>query len=553
VPASRALGEGTGRDLLLLLSFSALLFTVALGARDLWNPNEPLYGRAVVEMSRSGDWSLPTFNGRVFDEKPILYFWLALGASALRGTVDEWSLRLPSALAGVVGVALVYLLVRPYAGRSRARLAALAFATTEIVFWSARSVQMDLLLAVTTLAAVLAVSRVIDHGASPVRGAGLAGLAAGLGVLAKGPLGVVCPVLALAAYCAVRPGGARDVASAARERGAWAAGLASFALVACPWFLWLALRGEAHALHELLLRQNVTRFVAAWDHAQPWWYYLVYLWIDMAPWALLLPLAVGLRRASPDALRLDRLAAAWLISTVVFFSLSSSKRSPYLLPVAPAVAILASAPIERWLARALDAHRKRVLEVLVGLAGATLAACGALLAIRGIERYPSLVPPGRALAVLLVAGGLAVVLLATAPLRRPRAAAAVLAATLVALYLLAALWVLPAADSFKSARPFCERLVGTVPAASSLRSYRPWKWRASYVYYADRAIPSIDSPQELERYWAESEEVFLLVERDRLDEVQRLLGPLEPRIDRAVGGNAVYLFSNRPSKPPGSP
>ena len=144
-------------------------------------------------------------------------------------------------------------------------------------------------------------------------------------------------------------------------------------------------------------------------------------------------------------------------------------------------------------------------------------------------------------------------LLSTPPVRRPRAAASILVSVLVTLYLLAAIWVLPAADSFKSARPFCEDLVRVVPGEKSLRSYRPWRWRASYVYYADRPIPPIESPQELARYWAEPEQVFLLVERERLDEVRRVLGPLEPRLGRTVGGNAVYLFSSRPSSPAGSP
>jgi len=556
VPSPPARGSRTGRDLLLLLAGSALLFSAGLGARDLWNPNEPLYGRAVVEMSRSGDWSLPTVNGRVFDEKPILYFWMALAASAASGTVDEWTLRLPSALGGLAGVALVYLLVRPYAGPSRARLSAFAFATTEIVFWSARTVQMDLLLAVCTLGAVLAVSRIIDHGAAVACGALLAGLAAGLGVLAKGPLGLICPGLALAAYAVVRPAGTHGLAALARHREAWVAALCALAgliAVAGPWFLWLWLQGELDTLRELLLRQNVARFLAPWDHVRPWWYFLLYVWIDMAPWALLLPLAVGLRHEDRHARRLDRLAAAWLIATLVFFSLSASKRSPYLLPAAPAVAILATAPIDLWLRGLLDPWRRRLLHALIGLAGAALAALGLLLAYRGIDEYPTLVAPGRMVAALLATGGLAVLLLSSPPVRRPRAGARVFAAVLVALYLLAAIWMLPAADSFKSARPFCEELLRLVPPERSLRSYRPWSWRASYVYYTDRTIAPIDSPPELERYWAEPSEVFLLVERDRLDEVQRVLGPVEPRLARQVGGNAVYLFSNRTSSPPGSP
>ena len=48
------------RDLLWLAAAATLLFGVALGARDLWNPNEPIYGLAVREMAERGDWLLPT-------------------------------------------------------------------------------------------------------------------------------------------------------------------------------------------------------------------------------------------------------------------------------------------------------------------------------------------------------------------------------------------------------------------------------------------------------------------------------------------------------------
>ena len=545
----RPADPSTVRDLAYLLAGAALLFLLRLGARDLWNPNEPLYGRAVVEMSRSGDWSVPTVNGQVFDEKPILYFWLALLVSRALGGVDELSLRLPSALAGLAGVAAVYLLVRACAGRPRARIAAFFFATTEIVFWSARAVQMDLLLAACTLGAVLALTRVLDHGADPRSGWALAGAATGLGVLAKGPVGLICPALALAAYVLVRPASSAEARAPSLLRPGWvpaAWGLGSLLVVAAPWFVGLARRGEWDMLRELLLRQNVERFVAPWDHARPFWYYLAYVWVDMAPWALLLPFAVALVPRGEAERRLDRLAWAWLASTVLFFSLSASKRSPYLLPAAPAVAILAAAPVERWVLGTLDRARQIGLRALVALAGAALAATGLFLTYRGVADYPALAGPARAVATLLVGTGLTVLLAALAlGRRRPLAAPAAFGAALVTLYVLAAAWVLPAANAYKSARPFCEKLGALVPREASLRSYRPWKWRASYIYYADRTIAAIDSPEELVRSWSGPDPLFVLVEADRLTEAREALGGPAPLLSQRIGSNTVYLFTNR--------
>ncbi len=134
------LRRSSRRDLIVLGLAAGLLFTLGLGARDLWNPNEPLYGQAVVEMDARGDWLIPWVNDSVFNEKPILYFWMALAASKIAGGIDEATLRLPSALSGIALVLLTYLLVLPYAGRRRAVMAAAILATTYIVFWSARQV-----------------------------------------------------------------------------------------------------------------------------------------------------------------------------------------------------------------------------------------------------------------------------------------------------------------------------------------------------------------------------------------------------------------------------
>lgn len=180
--------KGHQRDLWALALGSATLFLVALGARDLWNPNEPIYGRAVVEMWERGSWLIPTVNSGVFAEKPILYYWLALAVSKLFGGVSELTLRLPSAGAGVTAVLLTYLLVLPYAGRTRARLAGVFLATQYLVWWTSRAVQMDVFVLVCTVGVLLPLSRMLDFDLRPAKAWALAGVAAGLGFAAKGPV-----------------------------------------------------------------------------------------------------------------------------------------------------------------------------------------------------------------------------------------------------------------------------------------------------------------------------------------------------------------------------
>jgi 4-amino-4-deoxy-L-arabinose transferase-like glycosyltransferase len=534
-PGRRALR----RDLLWLAVGAAVLYTMLLGARDLWNPNEPLYGRAVVEMAERGDWLVPTVNGEVFDEKPILYYWLALAAAKLFGGVNEFTVRLPSALIGVACVVMVYLLVYPYSGRRRAQLAALAFSTIFVIFWSARSIQMDLLLGACTLGAILAATRVLDHGLRPSLGWPLVGAAVGLGFLTKGPVGIICPGIVVFLY---------SVSSRRLGRVLYPGMLLAAPpalIVASPWYVALWAMGKTEFLYEMLIRQNFTRFVEPWDHAQPWWYFARYFWIDMAPWAFFVPLAAALPERDDGERRLDRLCWLWILGLVFFFSLSASKRSAYILPIAPAVAVLAAAVGERALEGRLGRLRSGAVLAILGLLAVVFLGAGAYAGLGALDDYPALRLEGRALALLFVAGGAAILLGLLQWRRSPAVALTALFAFVFSLYLMAATWVLPATDIYKSARTFGSEINAIVGPDEPLHTYRSWKWRASYVYYADRIIPHIDTAEALREYWARPDRVYLVVEDRREGEVQELLGPIEPIADRAVGGKHAYLFSNR--------
>src|SRR4029077_12717065 len=84
------------------------------------------------------------------------------------------------------------------------------------------------------------------------------------------------------------------------------------------------------------------RFVDAEDHAHGIWYLVPLGLVGLLPWTPILPLALApLRRATrtPAA----ALAAVWFAVGFVFFSLAQAKRSVYLLPLYPAVALLVGA------------------------------------------------------------------------------------------------------------------------------------------------------------------------------------------------------------------
>jgi 4-amino-4-deoxy-L-arabinose transferase-like glycosyltransferase len=522
------------RDIFVLCLLALVLFLPGLGSRDLWNPNEPTYGLAVAEMTDAGEWWIPTVNGVRFLEKPILYFWLARVAT-LVGGVNEFALRLPSLLAAIASVAFVYLLGLRHAGRFRGVVAALLFMTTVSIAQAARMIQMDLL-------ATAAVAATVYWGLAALERPRAwapwfaTGLAAGVGFLSKGPVTWILAAIPLVAALALaRPKPIPAVRCVA---------LAFFALLATAsvWIVPLALRGDWAALHEPIVRQNFNRFLEPWDHDQPWWYFLKYLWIDMAPWAFLLPLAVGARERDAAERAHTRIAWVWLIGTIVFFSLSASKRSAYLMPVAPAVALLAAGVVERFFHGTLGTLRRRM--VLVLLAVSSLTMLGAAWVGFGLrDRYSDHSAQLTAASVALILSGGAI-FVALGLRRRERSAPLCFLAVLVTLELGLAGWLMPYANVFKSARAFAAE-TAVVAGDDTVSGYRLWIWRADYPYYLGHRIGRVEDPGEAARFWNGADRHCMIVEEWNREEFFEAVGPAVAQVAREVGSKRVELYCNR--------
>ena len=207
--------------------------------------------------------------------------------------------------------------------------------------------------------------------------------------------------------------------------------------------------------------------------------------------------------------------------------------------------MLVAALADRYLGGRLERWRDLSVHWILGAQGLLLLCAGVYLRAVALDRFPVVARPGAAVALLLVGGGAAILTGLALRRRVPLAAPSALFSGVACIYLLGGAWLLPEIDIYKSARPFCERVNAEVGPNEPLSAYRQWKWRASYVYYADRRIDLIDTPQGLRDYWARPEQVYLVVEQGRFEEVRDLLGQPEPLIDMPLASRRVYLFTNR--------
>ena len=319
-----------------LLALWLLVLVLSLLSHPLLPVDETRYATVAWEMWLRGDFLVPYLNGEPYSHKPPLFFWLIHAGWWLFG-VHEWVVRAVAPLLGLLCLLATAQLARmlwpndPVAARLAPWIVFGSIFFTAFLSW----VQIDLLLVLFTL---LAMTGII--GAAEGRQAGwlLAGVAIGLGVLAKGPVMLlqVLPVALLA------PLWARS--TTAHNWWRWYAGVAASvaiaAVIALSWALPAATAGGDSYREAILWGQTADRMVQSFAHAHPVWWYLPWLGVLFAPWLLLPWLWSAVWHARPARDAGLRLCLLWMVSTFLFMSLVSGKQLKYLLPLLPAFALL---------------------------------------------------------------------------------------------------------------------------------------------------------------------------------------------------------------------
>lgn len=364
---------------LLVAVVAALVLLPNLGGPPLWDDDEPRNAACSLAMRASGDWVVPTFNGRLRIEKPALVNWVHLAGFAVAGP-NELGARLGSAVLTICTCLMTWQIGRELFHGPVGLWAGLVMGTCLWTGLAGRASTPDApLLFLTTLAAWLFVRgarRPAADGAGwqtgPVRlsprSAAAVGACCGLAVLAKGPVGLVLPLLAFGGFACWQavgqPGHVGGIVTrwmaAGRET---AAGLRLWLLVvtacgvAAPWYLLVTLRTDGAWLEGFLLVHNVGRFTAPMEghHGSPFLYYPLVILVGMFPWSMASGLighhAVrGIRStdmADGRAIGI-RLMVAWIVAWVVPFSLAATKLPGYVWPAYPAIAVLSGLFLADW-------------------------------------------------------------------------------------------------------------------------------------------------------------------------------------------------------------
>ena len=286
-----------------------------------------------LEMLLSGNWLYTTFNGQpdFYNTKPPLLIWLQTLSTALFG-YSEWSIRLPSALAGLATGLLLYAFVRRETKNEWAAMLAgisLMAAPGWIDEHVVRSGDYDALLSLWLTASWIAFYRFDQHGTSSAARAFL--LFSFLAVFTKSTAGLMLmPGLFL---WGLARGSIKKMLLA---RGVlWMMG--GMLLLTGLWYL-MHEHKTPGSLNAVWQNEVSARFMQPNEgHSGPWYYYLTQLaGTDFPYWPLALAgfaASLWLLRNSPTGFISSQLAAFLLL-----LSMSATKIEWYAAPALPMLA-----------------------------------------------------------------------------------------------------------------------------------------------------------------------------------------------------------------------
>jgi 4-amino-4-deoxy-L-arabinose transferase-like glycosyltransferase len=352
----------------IVFAAASLVFLATIGSPPhLMDDVDAVQAQAARNMLASGDWVTARLDGVAYLEKSPLNYWMIAVAYRIFG-VHDWVARLPHALVVVLLCWLTYRFGRWAFDETAGLYAGIALSTSVGLFLFTRILIPDATITLTITGAIWAWLRLLEPDTesgltkSGLRWSFLLGCCLGAGLLLKGLIAAVFPVMAALAYMALT----RSLLSwsAWRRLHLWLV-IAVALAIAVPWYVLATLRNPpyfAFTLHsgpgkyhgffwfyffnEHLLRFLGLRYPRDYDTVPRVWFWILnLLWIF--PWSFYLLSAPSLDyKPTSRAGRTRLMALCWIGVVMLFFTFSTTQEY-YSMPIYPALALLVGSVLSR--------------------------------------------------------------------------------------------------------------------------------------------------------------------------------------------------------------
>jgi len=493
--------------LIVLLVSATIPFLVNLGVSSIWDANEAFYAQTPREMIEAGDYVTPSFNFQLRMNKPVLSYWIVAASYRLFG-ISEGSERLPIALGGLVVIGTAFGLGRLLGGTTAGLLAALVLATSPRLLLLARRIIIDI--HITMWMGLVLLFFVLSERRPARRRLYLCLMyvAAGFGVLTKGPVAVFIPAVVFFVYLASQRR-LRDLRHMMLPAGA----LISLAIVV-PWYYLLYEEHGWEYIGAFIVGENLGRFAeAVGTQSRGVWFYLPVMLGDLFPWSLMIPAAVIWAWRERVHGGVARLLVMWIATIMVFFSMSGTKEDLYILPIVAAEAALIGAMLTAAIEGAPVA---RLAAWLAGATGVLLLAAGAAVFWLFVASARYRLDGTAWVAVAAMAGGVGA--LALSFRRGVLTPTVVLASALVVVSWGVVLRALPDFERYKPVRPFANLIRARASIGAIVGSYK--FALPSMVFYLHRPIMEVVLPDHLRAVFYSSDDIYFIMSESEYETIK---------------------------------
>ncbi len=398
------------RHYALLAAFALAIFLPGRASLPPLDRDEPRYMEAAAQMLQTGNYVDVRFQDQPRYLQPAGIYWLEAAAVAATGTLQHrqvWGWRIPSLIAAICSVLLTAAIGASLYGAETGLFAALLLALSVLMTAEARMATIDSCLLTTVLLAEFALLRIWrsrdDADAGSTRLAALYWAALGIGLMLKGPVVLI-------------PGFGTPIALAVAEREwrwwkrlhpAW--GVPLMLAIVLPWCIAIGLVSHGSFFSKAVGTNFLGKVASGQQaHGLPPGYHLLVFAIAFWPGSLFAVAAipfVWLRRHQPEV----RFLLCWIIPHWLVFELIATKLPHYVLPIYPAIAILAAAALTapegwQWPWRVAGRALLGLYGAIWLLAGLGIAFAGPMLLwrLQHVLSVPALFASG--LALVLVPG-----------------------------------------------------------------------------------------------------------------------------------------------------
>ncbi|RKD91591.1 ArnT family glycosyltransferase [Mangrovibacterium diazotrophicum] len=322
------------KKFVLVLLLSVVLFFTFLGQTTVFQVAEARNAECAKEMLENDNWVVPTFNGELRTDKPALEYFGMILAYLMFG-VNETAARFFSALCGVLVVLATFWFTRRHWGEKAALWASLVLLSSLHVILQFRLATPDpYLILCHTLSLYLFYEGWVSR-----KWKWFAGMYVflGLGILAKGPVGLLLPSLTVGIFLLVTK--AFNWKNIVLLKPWWGTFIVLF--FSLPWYWAVDVQTGGQWTRGFFLEHNLDRFNNGLQgHGGPFILTVAFILAGMLPFSVF---AVRALRAVWKNRKEDRLLVFALVAVgvvAVFYAFSHTKLINYTSPAYPFFAIL---------------------------------------------------------------------------------------------------------------------------------------------------------------------------------------------------------------------